>query len=647
MTSHSSTAPVPESSVAWIDRAVGRLSFLNAAIASITIVFMMLLVCADILSRNLFSVPVPGVADVLAYAIVGCVFMQLGSTIRNGRLVRALFLTEALEKRRPGIALGLDTLFALAALALMLLVSRYLWQDFAGSWRDAEFLGAAGAYQIPTWPFKLAVAFGATIATVEVLFALFRQYRASLVSGGAARLTAGLIAAGILAAGLFAIDSMAAAGLDRLSIGVGAFVGLFLLISLGMPIVFALMITSFIAIWLVRDNLAVAINSVGISASSAVRSYGFGVIPLFVLMGLLLDKAGVGRDAFQIMATLVRRMAGGLGVATVGANAIFASITGSSIASATVFSRIAVPPMTEAGYSKRFALGIVAGSSVLGMLIPPSLLMIVYGLLAETSIGDLFIAGIVPGLLLALAFAAIIVLISHFFPSYAGDTGGDTDLGPVSTGDVLRRLVPVVLIVVLVMGGIYGGFFSPTEAGAAGAFGALVVALARRSLDWDAFRQLVIETGAITSGLLFLIIAANVYGRALSMSTVPMFMADFIGGLDLTLIGFTLLYMLLVVLLGMILDSVSIMLIILPIALPVVAVLGGDPIWFGIVTVIAIEIGLLTPPFGLSVYVVKGSLPEGYASLSDIFVAAAPFALVMAAVTVLLIAVPGIATMLL
>lgn len=636
-----------ETDETWVDRLdglIGRVSTINAAAASLIIVSMTVLICLDIASRNLLSVPINGVADYVSYAIVACVYLQLGLTIRSDRLVGATFLSDRLEASRPGAMLVVQTVFSLTAIIVMYLAVRYLWDDFGSAWEDGEFLGSAATFRMPTWPFKLVVGLAATLALIELVAGLFRRYRRRVDAGLAGQAATLLIALALVFGGYVAFQAMAAAGLDRMSIGIAALVALLVLIGLGMPIVFALLITSFIGIWLIRDNMVVAVNSVGISASAAVRSTGFGVIPLFVLMGLLLDKAGVGRDAFQVMAVLVRRITGGLGVATVGANAIFASITGSSIASATVFSRIAVPPMMEQGYTKKFSLGIVAGSSVLGMLIPPSLLMIVYGLLAEVSIGDMFIAGIIPGLLLAGCFALLIMGLARFRPGYAGRPRDDFRPDDLSLGGMVRGLAPVLFVVAVVMGGIYGGYFSPTEAGAAGALGALIVSLARRSLGWGDLRQLVLETGAITAGLLFLMIAASVYGRMLSMSTIPMQAAGLISGLDLTLVGFVMLYVLIVVVLGMILDSVSIMLIMLPIALPVVTALNGDPIWFGIITVIAIEIGLLTPPFGLSIYVVKASLPEGFASLGEIFSAAAPFVVIMALVTLALILVPWLTT---
>lgn len=636
----------------WIDRMTGRVSFVCALIASLLVVAMMLLVVGDVLSRNILNAPISGVAGFVAYGVAASVFLQIGATIRNRRLIAAELFSGPLSQRAPGFYLGLQTFFGLAALVVMVFAAEYLWSDFLGSYTESEFIGATGAFRLYVWPFKLAVAFGASIAVLELVLQMGRGVLASTTGTIARRVVILAGAVAVLVAAIYILDILASMGLSRVGIGFAALGMLFALISLGMPIVFALMVTSGIGIWLVRDNLAVSINSVGNAASSAIRSYGYGVIPLFVLMGLLLERAGVGRDSFQIMALLVRRFTGGLGISTVGANAIFASITGSSVASATVFSRIAVPPMIEAGYEKKFALGIVAGSSVLGMLIPPSLLMIVYGLLAETSIGDMFIAGVIPGILLAGAFSLLIFGLARFAPKFSGQGARAGGKGPLTEDDLTRteiaqRLGPVLFIVGLVMGGIYGGFFSPTEAGAVGAFGAVLVALFRRSLDMKSFQSIILETGAITAGLLFLMIAANLYGRMLTMTTIPMHLSTTIVEMSLSMIGFTLVYTLLVVLLGMILDSVSIMLIVLPIALPVITQMGGDLVWFGIITVIAIEIGLLTPPFGLSVYVVKGSLPPGFAKLGEIFAATTPFVIVMALTTLMIIFFPWLATALL
>ncbi len=628
------------------DRAGGALSFALSVVGSITIASTMFLVTADVLSRAFFNTSLPGVADFVANAIVACVFVLLGGAVRSERLISAEFLMAGWTQRSPVLANGAKALFALAALALMWRASAWLIADFERAWRTNAYAGAIGAFQMALWPFKLATVVGAVVAMAECARAAFLSGRAAALGARAREQGARALAIFALIVAAF-VSWMLLGAHTPVAVGVLAFIGLFFLVACGMPVAFALIAMSFLGIWLARGNVTVATNGLGLALSSSVRSFEFGVIPLFIMMGLLLERAGVGRDAFQVAVVLLRKVKGGLGIATVAANAVFAAITGSSIASAAVFSRIAVQPMVDAGHTRRFAVGVIAGSSVLGMLIPPSLLLIVYGLLAEASIGSLFIAAILPGVLLAVVFAALNLVMAWCFPDFVGRTVAAVDAPTMPASEMLARLGPVVFLIALVMGGIYGGFFSPTEAGATGAFGALIVILFRRRLTTEAARDVVLQTGYIAAGILFLMMAANLYARMLTLSTIPMQATQLIGALDLTLVGFVLLYLVLVVLLGMILDSVSIMLIILPIAVPIVAALGGDLIWFGIVTVVAIEIGLLTPPFGLSVFVVKSSLPEGFASLGDIFVGAAPFVVATTLFTILLIFYPPLSLALL
>jgi C4-dicarboxylate transporter, DctM subunit len=625
------------------DKATGGLSFGLSVVASFTILLFMFLITADVIMRNVGLSPINGVSDYVAYAVGACVLVQLGSTIRDRRLINADFLMGGWTERKPVLSNGANALFYGTGAVILLMAALWLSDDFSKSWATNEFTGAVGAYQIRLWPFKLAVAFGAGFAAFEAarLAAIHAVLFWRAGAGGVA-LQKGGIGLGVLLVLIAAIFVVMILGnLSPVGVGILAFIGLFFLVAAGMPVAFVLLLMSFVGIWLTRDNINVAQNALGIAASGSVRSFEFGVVPLFVMMGLILDRADVGRDAFQVAVVALRHVRGGLGVATVAANAIFAAITGSSIASAAVFSRVAAPAMREAGYTARFAAGIVAGSSVLGMLIPPSILIIIYGLLAEASIGALFIAAIVPGLILAFAFAALNIVMATWFKGFVGEPH-PIKVDGMSVGTMALRLLPIIAIILLVMGGIYGGLFSPTEAGAIGASGAFLVALSRRKLDWAGIKSVVLETGYITASILFLIIAANLYARMLTLTTIPTEATSAIAALDLQIVGFVLLYIVLIILLGMILDSVSIMLVILPIAIPVVNALGGDLIWFGIVTIIAIEIGLLTPPFGLSVFVVRGSLPKGFATLGEIFTGAAPFAVVMLLVTLLIVFVPGI-----
>lgn len=423
------------------------------------------------------------------------------------------------------------------------------------------------------------------------------------------------------------------------------------LIYLGMHVATTLALISFVGVWVIRGNTGIAQNLLWVAAYETVNDYVFAAIPTFVLMGYLVAAAGMGRDAYDIGQMLLRRVKGGLGMATVVANAIFAAITGVSVASASVFSKLSVPEMLRRGYTVRFAVGTVAGSSVLGMLIPPSVLFIVYALITEQSVGAMFIAGIGPGLLLTAVYCAQIFIMAHWFPHtvmarhHASAQSAFAETADKrGKGDLLRKAGPIALLVVLVLGGLYGGVFTPVEAGAAGAFLGLIFALARRALTWRGLWEVLLETGSVSATLLFLLVAASMYSRMLGLSGLPNELATIFEGVGFGFYGMLAIYVAIVLILGTIIDSVSIMLIMVPLFIAALKSFEVDLVWFGVVTVIATEVGLLTPPFGLAVYVVHSTLSRPDISLKDIFVGSAPFALSMCLVVVAVIAFPQIAT---
>lgn len=423
-----------------------------------------------------------------------------------------------------------------------------------------------------------------------------------------------------------------------------------ILIYSGLHVAIALILLSFLGVWLLRGNFDIASNMLVLAFKDSISDYIFGVVPLFVLMGLLVAVAGIGRDTFEVAAQLFRRILGGLGIATVAANAVFAAITGISIASAAVFTKVAVPEMVRHGYTGRFAVGVVAGSSVLGMLIPPSLLFILYGVLTEQSVGSLFIAGVIPGILLSLVYCAGIFAMGRWWPSFiGGQVNQASDEAPdMGVGEMLNKLAPIIILVALVLGGIYGGFFTPTEAGAAGALGALLISLAKRRLTWASFWQVLVQTGHTTSSICFLIVGASLYSRMLAMSGMPGWLGSWVVESGMGTTGIILALMVVIVLLGTILDSASIMLLTLPIAVPILTGTGVDLIWLGVLVVLAVEIGLLTPPFGIAVFVVKATLgPDSKITLNDIFMGALPFAVMMLFVLALVFLFPVLATALL
>ncbi len=434
------------------------------------------------------------------------------------------------------------------------------------------------------------------------------------------------------------------------AIAFGSLVLMLVLIYAGLHVAITLGLLSFIGVWLIRGDVDIAANLLAQAVSDSIASHIFGVVPLFVLTGFLVAYADVGKDAFDVANQAFRRIRGGLGIATVAANAVFAAITGISIASAAVFTRVAVPQMLRFGYQPRFAVGVVAGSSVLGMLIPPSLLMILYGFLSDQSVGDLFTAGIVPGLVLALAFVIVILLMAWLRPGmvYDGEPQplDEENLMPLPV--MLLKMVPIVLLIGSILGGIYTGLFTATEAGAVGALVALLIALVRRKLTLRSFWGVLTETGHVTVSVSFLIICANIYTRMLAMSGTPQAMLEWMGAAGLGVVAFLLIYVLVIVLLGTIIDSSSILLIVLPLMLPIAQELGLNLIWFGVITVVAVEIGLLTPPFGLSIYVIKSTLGRTLnMPLGDMFRGTAPFTLTMLLVLALLLVYPQLSLVLL
>ena len=422
-------------------------------------------------------------------------------------------------------------------------------------------------------------------------------------------------------------------------------VGLLMLcILLGVHVGVALAISSLVGIWWTTGNLNIAISLLGETSYRAIMEYIFGVAPLFIMMGLLANLSGASQELYDAANIAFSRVRGGLGMATVAANAIFASITGVSVASAAVFSKIALPQMRRVGYDHRFALGIVSGSSVLGMLIPPSILLILYGIMAEEAIGKLFIAGILPGIVLAIIFSLGIFIMTLLRPDVIGKSAADEDRAN-KKNSLLVLLKPwaIALLVLLVLGGIYLGFFTPTEAAAIGAFGTFILALAKRRMTLSNFWDTMLETGYANAAICFLIISAQMYSRMLTIAGMPAAMSQYVTSLSLSPLIIIALIVALFIVLGAILDSSSILLVTIPLLIPIVKPLGFDLIWFGIVSVVAVEMGLLTPPFGMVVYAMKAVLVEE-ASLEDIFRGSFPFLIMILVFLIIVISFPILST---
>ena len=426
---------------------------------------------------------------------------------------------------------------------------------------------------------------------------------------------------------------------------------LVVMVFFGVNIAFSLSLMSFCGVFFSTGNFNRALGLLATTAFDAIRSYTFCVIPLFMLMGSLMAKSGAAEDLFRFANYFVKKIPGGLAIATVLGNAVFAAVTGVSVASASVFSKIAVPEMAKFNYKKSFSVGTVAGTSVLGMLIPPSLLFIVYGMVAEVSIGKMFMAGILPGIVLSFIFIAGILIMGWIDPANIGRVrtgGGNTEMKSGTPGSqddkmLLLKTFPIIAIIIIVLGGIWGGIFTPTEASAVGALGALVLALCKRSMSPRELMRLFLEATDSCASIMFLLISAQTYSRMLAMSGVVSWVGSAILGMNVhysVIIG---VFLLLILLLGCILDSTSILLLTVPIIRPVIAGLGFDLLWFGIVLVVAVEMGMLTPPFGMVVFAIKSALGDEI-TLDTIFRGSVPYLVMMLVGLLIFIVFPSLST---
>lgn len=431
-------------------------------------------------------------------------------------------------------------------------------------------------------------------------------------------------------------------------------ISLLVMVALGVHIAIALGIASALGVFLVTGgNFKVVLSMLASTSYEALRAYEFAVIPLFMLMGEFISKSGAVTDVYRAIHRGLRRLPGRLAVATLLGNAIFSFVTGVSIASAAAFSRIAYPEMKRFGYHKGFALGSIAGSSCLGMLIPPSVLMIVWGLLTERSIGQIFLAGVLPGLLLVSLYVVYVLVVAITRPETVGDgkdqAADDLDAASTepsaSTAQIWGSCLGLLFVVVSVLGGIWFGVFTPTEGAGAGALIGLLMAIAK-GMRYHGIIDAILCVGRTSAPILLLLVSAQLYSRTLAMTGVANAIQDAFLGTAMP--PWMILAMMVGIwfVLGMVIDSISIMLLTLTIFEPIAVNLGYDPIAFAIVGILAIEAGLLTPPFGLLVYTVKAAIREEDDSVSivEIFKSSTPYWIIMLMCMIAIVSYPQIAT---
>jgi tripartite ATP-independent transporter DctM subunit len=425
---------------------------------------------------------------------------------------------------------------------------------------------------------------------------------------------------------------------NPITVGILCFAGLFVMLFFSVPIGYAMAIAGLAGMAAII-GLWPALSLFGTTVYENMATYSLSIVPLFVLMGSVASRSGLSQELYAAFNSWVGAFRGGLALATIGACGAFAAICGSSVATAATMSQVALPEMRKYNYGESLATGAVAAGGIIGILIPPSVVLVLYGVLTETSIGDLFIAGFIPGILTILGFMLVITIVTSFLP----------DIGPAgeksSTKEKLAALGKtwaILLLFLIVIGGIYFGVFTPTEAAGIGAVGAFVISALRRRLTFASATDALMETVQTTAMIFTILIGALTLNNLMVFSGIAGALSDFVSTLAMPAWGVMAIILLIYLIMGCFLDALAMILLTVPIFFPIVTSLGYDPVWFGVIVVMVVELGLITPPIGMNVFVIKGVAPD--VKLSAIYRGVLPFVLMQILLIVAVFVFPTIAT---
>lgn len=420
--------------------------------------------------------------------------------------------------------------------------------------------------------------------------------------------------------------------------GLYGVIGLFLLLALRVPVALALIAVSFGGVTFLL-GITPAIGILSNTPYSFVSSWTLSAVPMFLLMGFVAYHTGLTTGLFEAAKSVLKRVPGALAISSIFACSGFAAVCGSSLATAAAMGRMAVPEMVKAGYSPPFATGTIAAGGTIGALIPPSILMIVYGVFAETSVIKVFMGGITIGILTAVAYSIVVLLISWLRPDIAPPR--PIDMGNMSAAEAILKIWPVILLMVIVFGGLFSGIFTATEAGAVGAFGAIAISFATRRLNFTIFRTALVETLTTSASLFVIGIGAAMFTRFLGLTGLTGAISNIVGGAELNYYQLMLIVVVLYLVLGMFMEPFGALLVTLPVLLPIFQAEGIDLIWFGVFVVKLLEIGMITPPLGLNVFVIR-SVASEHATVAQIFKGVIPFLIADIIIVIIAIAAPGL-----
>jgi tripartite ATP-independent transporter DctM subunit len=614
----------------FLDRLLIPLSRIVNGIGSAAILGMVLLMAGNVILRYIFGKPIKGTVELEEFMLVLVVFLGLAHTAVQKRHVRIDFLVSRFPQSTQVVITSVTSLLSMALCFLMV-------------WRTAVYAQSNWTHEttsvllnVPLYLFICVAAFGGALLFLVLLSEFLRSFSKIMDSGWKGLVALVLAVLAILGSGRLVLVLQPSANALALS-GLGV---LLLMLASRMYIAFAMMFVGFLGMTYI-SGVNAGFHLMATVPYSTTATFHLCVIPFFVLMGHLCGVAGISRDIYNTAYKWLGHFRGGLSMGTIGGCAGFAAVSGDSMGTAAVMGAAALPEMKRYSYNDSLATGCVAAGGTLGILIPPSMGFIIYAVITDTSISKLFIAGIFPGILLALLFMLVVYIQTRLSPDAAP---AGPKIGWAEKFVSLKDTWAMILIFIVVIGGIYRGVFTPTEAGAIGASGALIIGFVNRQFSRKKLASALLDTGRTVSMLFLLLIGAHILGYFLAGSEAPHQISEFITNLPLP--RFVLLSSILFIylLLGCIMNILPAVIVTLPIFFPTVLALGFDAIWFGVILVIIMEMGLITPPVGMNVFVIKGVAND--VNIGTIYRGIFPFLLAMIACVVILTFFPEIALVL-
>lgn len=622
----------PSGASGTADKILHLLSRVLSNIAMIILLIMMLLVTADVILRYFFNTPVRGSFEIVTVMLVCVTFFILAQTQARGKNATAEVLTSRLSRLTQASINGATHFISLLFCAL---VTWRLGEQAVYVWSKTD---TTVSLRMPIYPFVFVAAFGCAILTA-VLLKEFASYLTQVIKGRVYKeilLLLLIIAASVIVtAALW--TGWYPAGIPPMIMGIIGFVLLILLLFIGMPILFVLGIVGFWG-FTYLSGIGSGLGMLGTVMYRSAASYDYSIIPLFIFMGEICFVSGLSQEFYNSVHKWLGHLPGGLAMATIGGCAGFAAVCGSSVATAMTMGTVALPEMKRYKYDASLATGCIAAGGTIGILIPPSISFVIYGILTEESIGKLFVAGIIPGILMSGFFIITIYIMCKLNPS----------LGPaVPPATVSEKLISlkgiwkVFVLFFLVMGGIYMGVFTPTEAAAVGAFTAFIFALGSKKLTWQNFKKSLTQTAESSGMALGILLTSMLLCYFIAVTRLPFDLANIVAGLAVPRLTIMVLILVIYLILGCLMPAIAMIVLTVPIFYPVITTLGYDSIWFGVIIVIMNEAACITPPVGINVFVIKGVAED--VPMYTIFRGIIPFLIAMVLLTALLIAVPDIA----